>query len=59
MDVPCVSAKTFPSTVCTASTSEDLGAIRHRASVGSPNLEAVREGRLVSAVTAMVSQRAN
>ena len=59
MDVSCESALTLQLPVYTLCFHNDLGAMRRRAPVGSPNLEAVCKGGLVSAVTATVRQRAN
>lgn len=59
MDVPCESALTLQLPVYTLCFRNDRSAMKHRAPVGSPSLEAVRKGGLVSAVTATVRQRAN
>lgn len=59
MDVPCESALTLQLPVYTLGFHNDTGAMRHRAPVGSPNLESVCKGGVVSAVTATVRQRAN
>lgn len=59
MDVPCESALRLQLPGYTLCFPNDLGAMGHRAPVGSPNLEAVCKGGVVSAVTAMVRHRAN